>query len=145
MKRTEPVHVAVAETSVIVRSGLVAVLKRMPDLTIQPVEITSLEGLQNCMQGHQPDILLRSGICGHNQAIKIIKAECVGAKNNIEPTGRHFITELFINHRIIWIIDTVPDIFTQIQSDVAGTLVQQSGIRNERTPPRPSEKNTFNG
>ena len=55
MKRTELVHVAVAETSVIVRSGLVAVLKRMPDLTIQPVEITSLEGLQNCMQGHQPD------------------------------------------------------------------------------------------
>ena len=31
MKRTELVHVAVAETSVIVRSGLVAVLKRMPD------------------------------------------------------------------------------------------------------------------
>lgn len=53
MKRTELVHVAVAETSVIVRSGLVAVLKRMPDLIIQPVEITSLEGLQNCMQGHQ--------------------------------------------------------------------------------------------
>lgn len=46
MKRTELVHVAVAETSVIVRSGLVAVLKRMPDLIIQPVEITSLEGLQ---------------------------------------------------------------------------------------------------
>ena len=44
MKRTELVHVAVAETSVIVRSGLVAVLKRMPDLIIQPVEITSLEG-----------------------------------------------------------------------------------------------------
>ena len=58
MKRTELVHVAVAETSVIVRSGLVAVLKRMPDLIIQPVEITSLEGLQNCMQGHQPDILI---------------------------------------------------------------------------------------
>ena len=34
MKRTELVHVAVAETSVIVRSGLVAVLKRMPDLII---------------------------------------------------------------------------------------------------------------
>ena len=43
MKRTELVHVAVAETSVIVRSGLVAVLKRMPDLIIQPVEITSLK------------------------------------------------------------------------------------------------------
>lgn len=58
MKRIEPIHVAVVETSVIVRSGLVSVLKRVPDLTVQPVEITSPEGLQNCMQGHQPDILI---------------------------------------------------------------------------------------
>lgn len=58
MKRTEPIHVAVAETSVIVRSGVVAVLKRLPDLAVQSVEITSMEGLQNCMQGHQPDILV---------------------------------------------------------------------------------------
>ncbi|MCD7926798.1 MAG: response regulator transcription factor [Bacteroides sp.] len=58
MKRIEPIHVAVAETSVIVRSGLVSVLKRVPDPTVQPVEITSPEGLQNCMQGHQPDILI---------------------------------------------------------------------------------------
>lgn len=58
MKRIEPIHVAVAETSVIVRSGLVSVLKRVPDLTVQPVEITSPEGLQNCIQGHQPDILI---------------------------------------------------------------------------------------
>lgn len=58
MNRIEPIHVAVAETSVIVRSGLVSVLKRVPDLTVQPVEITSPEGLQNCMQGHQPDILI---------------------------------------------------------------------------------------
>ena len=40
------------------RSGLVSVLKRVPDLTVQPVEIPSPEGLQNCMQGHQPDILI---------------------------------------------------------------------------------------
>ncbi len=58
MKRIDPIHVAVAETSVIVRNGLVAVLKRLPDLTVLPVEITSPEGLQNCMQGHHPDILV---------------------------------------------------------------------------------------
>ncbi len=58
MKRTGPLRVAVAETSAIVRSGLVAVLKRVPDLAIQPVEITSLDGLQNCVQGHCPDILV---------------------------------------------------------------------------------------
>ena len=44
MKRTDPIHVAVAETSVIVRSGLISVLKRLPDIPVQPVEITSMEG-----------------------------------------------------------------------------------------------------
>ena len=58
MKRTEPVYVAVAETSVIVRGGVAAVLKRLPDLTVQTVEITSPEALWSCMQGHQPDILV---------------------------------------------------------------------------------------
>ena len=58
MKRPALVNDAVDESSVIERREIVAVLKRMPDLIIQPVEITSLEGLQNCMQGHQPDILI---------------------------------------------------------------------------------------
>lgn len=58
MKRTDPIHVAVAETSVIVRSGLISVLKRLPDIPVQPVEITSMEGLHNCMQGHRPEVLI---------------------------------------------------------------------------------------
>ena len=41
MKSQEIIHIAVAETSMIVRSGLVAVLKRLPDLNVQTVEITS--------------------------------------------------------------------------------------------------------
>ncbi len=49
MKSQEVISVAIAETSVIVRSGLVSVLKRLPDLDIQTVEITSKEGLQHCM------------------------------------------------------------------------------------------------
>lgn len=58
MKRAESIHVAVAETSVIVRSGLLSVLKRLPDITVLPVEITSMDGLHNCMQGHQPEVLI---------------------------------------------------------------------------------------
>ena len=42
MKRTELVRDAEAETSVIVRSGLEAVLTRMPDLIIQPEEISRI-------------------------------------------------------------------------------------------------------
>lgn len=58
MKSQEIIHIAVAETSMIVRSGLVAILKRLPDLNVQTVEITSIEGLQHCMEAHQPEILI---------------------------------------------------------------------------------------
>lgn len=58
MKSQEIIHIAVAETSMIVRSGLVAVLKRLPDLNVQTVEITSKEGLQHGMEAHQPEILI---------------------------------------------------------------------------------------
>ncbi len=58
MKSQEIISVAVAETSIIIRSGLVAVLKRLSDLNIQTVEITSKEGLQHCMEAHSPQILI---------------------------------------------------------------------------------------
>lgn len=60
MKSQEIIHVAVADTSIIVRSGLVAVLKRLPDLNIQTIEVTSKEGLQHRMEAHCPDILIVS-------------------------------------------------------------------------------------
>lgn len=58
MKRADAIYVAVADTSVIVRSGLVAVLKRLPDIVAHPVEIGSTEALRDCMSGHQPDVLI---------------------------------------------------------------------------------------
>ena len=58
MKRLETISIAVAETSAIVRSGLIAILRRLPDLNIEPLEITSQDGLNNCMQGHVPDVLI---------------------------------------------------------------------------------------
>lgn len=58
MKSQENILIAVAETSVIVRTGLVTVLKRLSDLNIQTVEVTSKEGLQHCMEAHSPQILI---------------------------------------------------------------------------------------
>lgn len=60
MKSQEIIHIAVADTSIIVRSGLVAVLKRLPDLNIQTIEVTSKEGLRHCMDAHRPDLLIVS-------------------------------------------------------------------------------------
>ena len=50
--------IAVAETSVIIRSGLAAVLKRLPNLNVQPVEIATPESLTHYLQLHTPDIVI---------------------------------------------------------------------------------------
>ncbi len=57
MKSQELIHIAVAETSLIIRSGLVSALKRVPDLEIQTIEVTSKEGLSHCMDVHVPQVL----------------------------------------------------------------------------------------
>ena len=58
MNSQDIIYVAVAESSSIVRGGLVAILKRLGDLNVQPIEISSKEGLLHCMEAHQPDILI---------------------------------------------------------------------------------------
>lgn len=58
MKSREVITVAVAELSMIVRHGLVVLLKHLPDLNVQTIEITSKEGLQHCMEAHSPEVLI---------------------------------------------------------------------------------------
>ncbi len=50
--------IVVAETSAIIRSGLSAVLKRIPNLDVHPVEVTSPDALSNYANLHQPDIII---------------------------------------------------------------------------------------
>ncbi len=56
--KNEVARIAIAEISVIVRSGVAVLLKHLPDVTVQPLELTSPEGLHDCMQAHVPDILI---------------------------------------------------------------------------------------
>lgn len=58
MANKEILKIAVAETSIIIRSGLMVTLKRISGWKIQPFEIVSPETLQDCLRLHKPDILL---------------------------------------------------------------------------------------
>lgn len=58
MKFQDKILIAVAESSVIVRSGLVSVLKRLPDMEVEVVEVTSKDGICHCMEMHTPQILI---------------------------------------------------------------------------------------
>lgn len=52
------IKIAVAETSVIIRSGLTTVLKRLPNLNVHPIEISSPESLQSYIHLNTPDVLI---------------------------------------------------------------------------------------
>ena len=58
--KEDVIWIAVAESSVIVRSGMLAILKHMPETTsaFQLIEVTSSEALEDCMQTHVPDVLI---------------------------------------------------------------------------------------
>lgn len=58
MNNNASLKIVVAETSVIIRSGLSAVLKRIPNLNVHPIEVASVEALQNYIHLHTPDIVI---------------------------------------------------------------------------------------
>ena len=58
MSNNRSLNIVVAESSVIIRSGLSAVLKRLPNMDVHPVEVTSAEALSNYANLHQPDVII---------------------------------------------------------------------------------------
>jgi DNA-binding NarL/FixJ family response regulator len=58
MNNNTYMQVVVAETSSIVRSGVAAVLKRLPNFNLHIIEITSPDSLHSYMQMHIPDLLI---------------------------------------------------------------------------------------
>ena len=50
MKNNEVIRIAIAETSVIIRGGLTAALKRLPNAKVQPIELLSAEALHDCLR-----------------------------------------------------------------------------------------------
>ena len=55
---SELLKIAIAETSIIIRSGITVALKRITGFRIQPFEITSVESLNSYLRIHNPDILI---------------------------------------------------------------------------------------
>ena len=58
MNNNTSLKIVIAETSVILRSGLTAVLKRIPNLNVHPIEVSSVESLQNYIHTHPADIVI---------------------------------------------------------------------------------------
>lgn len=58
MGSNEVLKVAIAEPSMIIRSGVAVVLKRIQGFRMQPIEIASIETLRECVRAQKPDLLV---------------------------------------------------------------------------------------
>ncbi len=83
MNNSTSLKIVVAETSVIIRSGLTSVLKRLPNLNVHPVEVSSPDALQNYLQLHTPDVVIVNPTFGGWFNLKDFKAEH-GRQENIK-------------------------------------------------------------
>ena len=75
MNNNVSVKIAVAETSVFIRSGLTTVLKRLPNLNVVPIEVSSPESLQSYIHLHTPDVLIVNPTFGGWFNLPAFKAE----------------------------------------------------------------------
>lgn len=70
------IKIAIAEPSVIIRCGLVTILKRLPGLHIQLTEIANAECLIEGLRMHRPEILIiNPSLLGYS-GIQHLKEEC---------------------------------------------------------------------
>ena len=99
MKNNETIRVAVAENSVIIRSGLTLALKRLPNLKIQPVELLSVEALHDCLRTQYPDILVVNPTFGDYFDVARFREETTGKGIRVVALVSSFIDATLL---MIW-------------------------------------------
>ena len=80
MKNNEAIRIAIAETSVIIRGGLTAALKRLPNVKVQPIELLSVEALSDCLRTHYPEMLIVNPTFGDYFDVNKFREETAGKK-----------------------------------------------------------------
>lgn len=75
MNNNTSLKIVVAETSVIIRSGLTAVLKRIPNLNAHPIEVSSPDSLLSYLNMHAADIVIVNPTFGGWFDLSAFKAE----------------------------------------------------------------------
>ena len=91
MKNNEVIRIAMAETSVIIRGGLTAALKRLPNVKVQPIELLSIEALHDCVRTQCPDMLIVNPAFGDYFDIGKFREETSGKKIRVIALVTSFV------------------------------------------------------
>ncbi len=84
MKTNDSLLVAIADQSVIVRSGLLTALKRLPKLNIQAVELANMADLEDCFLTQPIDILIINPYFDGHFSIDNFYTNCVNNSELLE-------------------------------------------------------------
>lgn len=97
MKNNDVIRIAIAETSVIVRGGLTAALKRLPNVKVQPIELLSMEALHDCVHTQCPDMLVVNPAFGDYFDVSKFKDETSGKRIRLIALVTSFVDATLLN------------------------------------------------
>lgn len=116
MINSDAIRIAVAETSVVIRSGLTSVLKRLPNIKIQPIELLSVEALHDCLHTQYPDVLIVNPAFGDYFDVSRFKEESVGKKIHVVA-----LVSSFVDSSLLTKYDESISIFDDLET-IAGKI-----------------------
>lgn len=91
MKNNETIRIAIAETSIIIRSGLSSALKRLLNVKTQPIELLSVESLNDCLRTQYPEMLIVNPAFGDYFDVNRFREETAGKKIRLIALVTSFI------------------------------------------------------
>ena len=121
MKNNEVIRIAIAETSVIIRGGLTAALKRLPNVKVQPIELLSIEALHDCVRTQCPDMLIVNPAFGDYFDIGKFREETSGKKIRVIALVTSFVDASLLSNY---------DEFNSIFDDLERLSKKISGLLN---------------
>lgn len=128
MKNNGIIRIGVAETSVIIRSGLTLALKRLPNIKIQPIELLSPEALQDCLHTQSPDILVVNPAFGGYFDVSRFREEAGDAKIRLVA-----LVSSFIDTALLSKYDDSISIFDDLEL-LSGKIKRLQDIKPEEEP-----------
>lgn len=116
MKNNEVVRIAIAETSVIIRGGLTAALKRLSNVKVQPIELLSVEALHDCVRTQCPEMLIVNPTFGDYFDVAKFREEISGKRIRLIALVTSFVDASLLGKydESISIFDDLETISTKI-------------------------------
>lgn len=134
MKNNDAIRIAIAETSVIIRGGLTAALKRLPNIKVQPVELLSVEALNDCLRTQYPEILIVNPAFGDYFDVNRFKEETAGKKIRLMALVTSFVDASLLSKydESISIFDDL-DILTKKIRGLLDVVSDEEELENQDT------------